>query len=148
MDPAALMLASQVMTFLTPYLSKAGEEFASQVGDAAFEQCKRLYNAVRTRFIKESPDDGGNASQALDALAKDPDMADVVEKKLARLLEADPDFAGTLQQILRSGPLQRIEIGDDSTAEGNQMRNKAGQGSQEMRAGSRSKLKDNIMEIG
>lgn len=148
MDPAALMLASQVMTFLTPYLSKAGEEFASKVGDAAFEQCKRLYNAVRARFIKESPNDAGNASQALDALAKDPDMADVVEKKLARLLEADPDFASTLQQILRSGPQQRIEIGDDSTAENNQMRNKADKGSQEMRAGSRSTLKDNIMEIG
>ncbi len=147
MDPLILTLASQVMTFITPYLTKAGEEFASKVGDAAFEQCTRLYNVVRARFINEAPNDGGNASHALDALPKDPDMAGVVETKLARLLEADPDFANTLQQMLRSGPLQSIEIGEDSTAEGNQMKNRAGEGSQTMQAGNRSTLKGNIMEI-
>ncbi len=149
MDPIALTtLASQVMALLTPYLTKAGEEFASQFGDAAFEQCKRLYDAVRARFMKEAPKDRGNAAQALDALAKDPDMASAVQTKLARILQADPDFTNTLKQILRPGPLQDIQVGEDSTAEGNQMRNREGEGSQTMRGGNRSTLKDNIMEIG
>ncbi len=149
MDPIALTtLASQVMALLTPYLTKAGEEFVSQFGDAAFEQCKRLYDAVRARFMKEAPKDRGNAAQALDALAKDPDMASAVQTKLARILQADPDFTNTLKQILRPGPLQDIQVGEDSTAEGNQMRNREGEGSQTMRGGNRSTLKDNIMEIG
>jgi hypothetical protein len=149
MDPITLTtLASQVMALLTPYLTKAGEEFASKFGDAAFEQCKRLYDAVRARFVKEAPKDGGNAAQALDALAKDPDMASAVQTKLARILQADPDFANTLKQLLRSGPLQDIQVGEDSTAIGNQMRNREGEGSQTMRGGNRSTLKDNIMEIG
>lgn len=149
MDPIALTtLASQVMALLTPYLTKAGEEFVSQFGDVAFEQCKRLYDTVRARFVKEAPKDGGNAAQALDALAKDPDMASAVQTKLARILQADPDFANTLKQILRPGPLQDIQVGDDATAEGNQMRNREGEGSQTMRGGNRATLKDNIMEIG
>jgi hypothetical protein len=147
MDPFTLALASQAMAFLTPYLTKAGEEFASKVGDAAFEQCKRLYDAVRTRFTKETPIDGGTASRALDSLAKDPDMASTVETKLARILQTDPDFANTLKQILRSGPLQSIEVGDDSTAEGNQMKNREGEGTQTMRGGNRSTLRNNSMEI-
>jgi hypothetical protein len=148
MDPFTLALASQAMAFLTPYLTKAGEEFASKFGDAAFEQCKRLYDAIRTRFTQEAPKDGGTASQALDTLAKDPDIASTVETKLARILQTDPGFANTLKQILRSGPLQSIEVGDDSTAEGNQMKNRAGEGTQTMRGGNRSTLKDNSMEIG
>ena len=149
MDPITLTtVATQVVALLTPYLTKAGEEFASKFGDAAFQQCKRLYDAVRARFVKEAPKDGGNAAQALDALAKDPDMASAVQTKLVRILQADPDFANTLKQILRSGPLQDIQVGEDSTAKGNQMRNREGEGSQTMRGGNRSTLKDNIMEIG
>src|SRR5713226_6107319 len=149
MDPIALTtLASQVVALLTPYLTKAGEEFASKFGDAAFEQCKRLYDAVRARFMKEAPKDGGNAAQALDALAKDPDMASAVQTKLVRILQADPNFAETINVILHSGPIQSIEVGDDSIAEGNQMKNRVGEGSQMMRGGNRSTLKDNSMEIG
>jgi hypothetical protein len=144
MEPLTLT----VMAFLTPFLTKAGEEFASNIGKEAFEQCKRLYDAVRARFAKEAPKDGGNAVQALDALAKDPDMASAVQAKLDRILQADPDFANTLEQILHSGPLQDIQIGEDSTAEGNQMRNREGEGSQTMHGGNRSTLKDNVMEIG
>lgn len=147
MDPFTLAIASQAMAFLTPFLTKAGEEFANKVGDAAYGQCKRLYDAVRTRFTKEAPIDGGNASLALDALAKDPDMASTVETKLARILQTDPDFANTLEQILRSGPLQSIEVGDESTAEGNQMKNRTGEGSQTMRGGNRSTLRNNSMEM-
>ena len=147
MDPFTLALASQVVALLTHFLTKAGEEFASKFGDSEFEQCKRLDYAVRTRFTEEAPKDGGTASQALDTLAKDPDIASTVEIKLARILQTDPGFANALKQILLSGPLQSVEVGDDSTAEGYQMKNMAGEGSQTMRGGNKSTLKDNSMEI-
>ena len=149
MDPIALTtLASQVMALLTPYLTKAGEEFVSQFGDAAFEQCKRLYDAVRARFIKEAPKDGGNAAQALDALAKDPDMASAVQTKLVRILQEDPDFAETINVILHSDPIQRITVGADAKVEKTHISNELGQGTQTIEGGDRATFSDISMNIG
>jgi hypothetical protein len=153
MDASALdaatiaALTSQTITILTPFAAKAEEAFAGKVGEAAFEQGKRLYEAIRSRFAKEP--DHGKSSKVLDNFTADPDEYTInLENKLLTLLQADPDFARILSQILQSGPIQSIEIGDDAIAEGNSMKNRLGKGSQTMRGGRGSRLSHNTQEMG
>ena len=149
MDP--MTLATLVLAQLSPYIAKAGEEFASKVGDAAFEQGKRLYEALRARFTKETPQDGGKASQKLEELKEDPDVAATVQTKLARILEADPDFANTLKQILQSGPagpIQDMDFADDATVTDTHMDTDRGNSLQKMKGGRRSKFNNVTMKAG
>ncbi len=146
MDPVTL--ATLVMAQLTPYIAKAGEEFASKVGDAAFEQGKRLYEALHARFAKEAPKDGGKASQKLEELKEDPDVKATVETKLARILEADPDFANTLKQILQSGPagpIQDMDFADDVTVTDTHMDTEQDKSLQKMKGGKGSKFNNVTM---
>ena len=148
MDPITLTtVATQVVAILTSLFSKVGESIATKFGEDAYEKSKHLYEVVRDRFAKK--DDGGSASKALQNFVDEPQVyGNVFKEILLPLLQADPNFAETINEILHSGPIQRIEVGDDSTAEGNQMKNRAGEGSQIMRGGNRSTLKDNKMEMG
>ena len=114
MDPATL--ASLALTILSPYIAEVGKEFATKVGDAAFEQAKRLYDAIHARFAKVAPKDEGRASDALETFKKDPDNAATVETKLVRILQDDPDFARELSQIVQSGPIQILTVRRHSRA--------------------------------
>ena len=148
MDAATIAaLVPQVIAILTPFVGKAGEAIATKAGEAVFAQGQRIYNAIHVRFSKES--DGGKASKVLQNFADDPEEYQInLQNKLAALLQTDPDFAATLNQIMQSGPIQHIELSDNSLAEGNQMKNTARQGSQTIRAEKGSTAKDNSMEIG
>ena len=53
MDPVTL--AGLAITTLSPYIAEVGKEVATKVGDAAFEQAQRLYDAIRARFAKRLP---------------------------------------------------------------------------------------------
>ena len=145
MDP--FTLATQVIAVLSPFLAKAGEAVATQAGDTLFAQGKRLYKAVHARFAQEAPADGGKASQALDNFVKDPDNASVVETKLRRLLQTDPNFANTLSQIIQTGASQEITFGHDAKAKDFQMRNTTGEGSQQLHTGDRPNLEGFTVEI-
>jgi hypothetical protein len=139
-------LAMSILKNFVPFLAKAEEAVANKAGEAVFEQGKRIYEAIRTRFAKEA--DGGKTNKVLENFTDDPEeYAPNLQNKLLSLLRADPDFANTLTQIIQAGPVQSIEIGDDSVAESNQMRNRKGQGSQTMHGKDRTQFKNNIMEI-
>lgn len=114
MDPVTL--AGLAITTLSPYIAEVGKEFATKAGDAAFEQAKRLYDAIHARFAKEAPKDEGRASEALETFKKDSDNAATVQTKLARILQDDPDFAHELSQIVQSGPRQSLTVRGDSRA--------------------------------
>ena len=145
MDP--FTLATQVMALLSPFIAKVGEAVATKTGDALFEQGKRLYEAIHARFAREVSVDGGKASQALDNFVKDPDNASVVETKLLRLLQTDPNFANTLSQIIQTGASQEITFGHDAKAKDFQMRNTTGEGSQQFHTGDRPNLEGITVEI-
>ncbi len=148
MDATAIaVLTTQAITMLTPFAAKVEEAVAGKVGDAAFEQGKRLYEAIRSRFAKEP--DSGKTSKVLANFVDDPDEYTInLENKLHTLLQDDPDFAHILSQIVESGPKQSIEIGDNAVAKGNSMKNRLSKGSQSMKGGNSSLFDGNTMEMG
>ena len=138
MDSATL--ANQVMTILTPivpYLSSAGTAVAAKIGEDVYQQAKTLYEAVRTRFARESD---SRASKALQAFVEDTDLASAVEIKLQRLIEADATFAETLRQIIQAGPRMTLTV-EESQARLIRMTNKTGTGTQDIRG-----IKGSIIE--
>lgn len=146
MDAAALTsLVIGIITPLLPYLSSAGTAIAGKVGEAVYEEGKHLFEAMRTRFAKEA--DGGKASLALDTFVSDPDYRSVVEKKLFSILQADPDFAQQLHQIIKSGPRQSLTIEEEAEARHIRMTNTLGTGTQDITGGKRAKIEDVEMNI-
>ncbi|MBV9689399.1 MAG: hypothetical protein JO202_06785 [Ktedonobacteraceae bacterium] len=144
----AATLTNQVMTALAPivpYLSSAGTAIAGKVGEDVYQQGKKLYEAIRTRFAKEP--DGGKASKALQAFVDDPDVSGAVEIKLQRLIQSDPAFADTLRQIIHAGPQQVIDATDAATVRKNTMKNMQRHGFQGIRASGEALVEENEQTI-
>ncbi len=144
----AVTLTTQVMTILTPvlpYLTSAGTAIAGKIGEDTYQQAKKLYETIRTRFAKE-PDDG-KASKALQAFVDDPDLSGSIEIKLQRLIQSDPHFANTLHQIILTGPRQSLTADEDAEVRRIRMTNTAGSGDQDIKGGKRSKIEDVEMNI-
>ena len=148
MDPITFtMVATQVVAILTPFFSKVGESIATKFGEDAYEASKHLYEVVRDRFAKI--DDGGRASKALQNFADDPQVyGNVFEGILLPSLQADPGFTGTINQILHTGPIQRIVVGEDAKVADIQMNNEYGQALQTIEGGDRTTFSDVSMNIG
>jgi hypothetical protein len=148
MDPITLsMVATQVVAILTPFFSKVGESIATKFGEDAYDASKHLYEVVRDRFAKK--DDGGKASRALQNFADDPQLyGNVFKEILLPSLQTDPGFADKLNQILNTGPIQRIIVGEDAKVEDTHMTNEYGQGIQTIAGGDRSTFSDVSMNIG
>lgn len=147
MDPTTL--TNEVMKSLAPvvpYLSTAGAAIATKVGEDVYERGKKLYEAIRARFAKE-PDD--KASNALQAYVDDPDLAGSIEIKLQRLIQNDPSFAETLQQIMRAhaGPQQVIDVSDNADVSENKLKTSQKSGFQGIRASGESVAKKNELTI-
>lgn len=143
MDPATLTVfaTTALSTFFGQMVVGAG----TKAGEDAWEQAKRIYEAIKTRFSKEQDD--GKASRALTAMADDPDVSDSVKIKLARILESDSAFKLLLEQIIQSGPQQTLTIEEEAEARRIRMRIQGGIGTQDIHAGKRSKIEDVDMGI-
>ncbi len=147
MDPATL--AAMVVTALSPYIAKAGEEFATKIGDAAFEQGKRLYAAIHARFTREADKGDDTLTDVLENYQRKPTIySGTLQSVLIPLLEDDPTFAQTLAQIVQSGPIQSMDFAEDANIEDTHMDNEYGKGSQKMKTGNRSRFKNVSMNIG
>src|SRR5579864_4804447 len=154
MDPFALTaltaLASQVVGILAPlipFFTKATDAVANKVGEDVYEQVKHLYGVIHTRFAKEA--DNGKSSKVLQNFAEDPkEYAPNLENKLLLLLQADPNFANTLSQIIKTGPLQEMNFGDDASLEDVHQDIERGQGTQSMEAGERARFKNVTQNVG
>jgi len=144
MDPVTL--AGLAIAALSPYIAKMGEEIATKVGDAAFDQAQRLYQAIHARFAKEP--DGGKASRQLEEFKQDSDVANTVQTKLVRMLQDDPAFAQTLAQIVQSGPKQNLTVRGYSSAKDTDMSNATSSGTQEALVEDHSTIEGTRQRIG
>lgn len=144
---ALTALASQVVGILTPFFSKVGETIATKFGEDAYQASKHLYEVVHNRFAKK--DDAGRASRALQNFADDPQLyGDVFKEMLIPLLQADPNFAETINVILHTGPIQRITVGANAKVEDTHMSNIMGQGTQTIEGGDGSTFSEVSLNIG
>jgi hypothetical protein len=109
MDPTTIgALASSVVAVLAPYLAKAGEEFAKEVGKTASSKMGDLYQAVKARLHGHPA--AAEALADVEATPDDEDAQAALRLQLKKQMEADGAFADTLRRLLE-------EIGrDEQTA--------------------------------
>jgi hypothetical protein len=142
------------MPLLLPFLGGIGGAIATgaatDAGDTIYqkgkEQGKHLFEAMRDRFAGEN--DGGSATRALQSFTTgDLDYSSVVQTKLERLLRDDPGFADDLVEIIRSGPLQSLIVGEEATAREIDISNTLGAGTQKIQTGKGSLVEGVSMNI-
>ncbi len=146
-------LASVVMNLLTSLAPVAGTAIATKIGEDAYsaakDQIRRLYEAVRKRFAHEQ--DGGKATQALQTFVEEGDLdyQSVVNAKLIRILQLDPDFARELSQFLQNQQVQQIvRAAEEAQVSDVHMENSLGRGQQEVDAGMKATVTGITMHIG
>lgn len=82
------------LTPLSPYLTKAGESLASEIGKATLKKGQELYGTLCKKAEQEKDK---QTQQALALLGKEPqNMLPVLQERLAHLAESDPAFAQAL----------------------------------------------------
>jgi hypothetical protein len=116
MDP--LTLAAGAIALLSPYLAKAGAEFAGEAGKAAWQLASRLLGRIRLAVQGSPPE-----RQALEQFAAGASgSAAPAQAMLQGVLQADPQLAEDVSQLLREvkqlGPavvvVQRIKEAEDA----------------------------------
>jgi len=115
MDP--LTFAPALLSLLTPYLIKAGEKAAEEVGKALPQRAAQLWQALRQKFDAKPA-----AAEALTDLAhnpEDPDTQAAFRKEARKAAEQDPawlqQMTGLLQQAQREAQQTLKITGDDNT---------------------------------
>src|SRR6266566_7848506 len=114
MDPAILDLATKAVAVLLPFVTKGAEEFASKVGDAAYEKAKTLLSTLKQRWSGDK-----EANDSLIRFEQKPEryrlvLEDILQEKLAEDHDLAVQVARLLQEI---GPtleiIQQMEEGKD-----------------------------------
>lgn len=96
MDAAAIgALASAVVSILAPYLAKAGEEFAKEVGKSASEKMGAVYEMVKTRFKRRPA--AAEALADFEASPEDNDTQAALRLQLKKEMDNDPEFGDELR---------------------------------------------------
>jgi hypothetical protein len=91
-------IATAVIALLSPYLAKAGEEAAKQVGNAAWKKMAEIHQIIKTRFKKEKDD---FPAKTLEQFEKDPKKRKgAMQDVLVEILEKDPELAKSLLNLL------------------------------------------------
>jgi hypothetical protein len=103
MDP--LTIATSVVTILGPYVSKAGEEFAKAVGQAAVDKASKLLGWLKDSFAGDA-----SATKDLTRFERDPKSFELGLKEAIReKAEADPAFAQeATRRVADIGPVITI----------------------------------------
>ncbi len=97
MDISAITTA--VITVLSPYLVKTGEEVAKKVGVAAWEKATEIHQSIKARFKKE---EDSFPAQALEQFEKNPEKRKgAMEDALKEVLAKDPEFSESLVGLLK-----------------------------------------------
>jgi hypothetical protein len=118
MDPATL--AAGAIALLTPYLAKAGTEFAGEAGKAAWRLAGRLLDRLQSA-VRDKP----RQQKTLEDFSSEPSSsAAATQEMLKRMLEKDRTLAGEvdsiLQEVKRLGPsvsvVQRMKEAEDVVA--------------------------------
>jgi hypothetical protein len=111
-DPILVTLAAQAVTLLAvPFV----QGVAKQVGQDAFTQAKTLLATVRDRFRQ---DGNATALQTLDLFEGDPEtFSDALTRLLVPALEAHPEWAAEIRQMLAQPASQEIIARNNSVIE-------------------------------
>jgi hypothetical protein len=91
-------IAVAILAPLSPYLAKAGEKVAEEVGKAIFEQGQALWSAIRLKFARDHDDE---AQRTMSRFAERPAAAsEALVAQVASKAESDPDFRETLDELV------------------------------------------------
>jgi hypothetical protein len=94
MDPATLAVAA--LSFVTPYLA----DFAKNLGsDAAFEGAKSVWGWIKGKLTSAA---GAEAVSDAERDSKDAANAQALQAALTKALNADPDAAKALEDLLKT----------------------------------------------
>ncbi len=93
----ASLLATDAVALLAPYIARAGNRAADDLGDGAASSVRRLYAAVRDR-IKATP--GADVLDHLSGGVKDVYHLDALRGILAEAIEKDPEFLSALAPLV------------------------------------------------
>jgi hypothetical protein len=117
------ILSETVVIFLAPFLpyllkvgEKATEEIGENVGAAAWEQAKALWNNLSSK-LKNKP----TAQEAMQDLAKSPNDEDaitILRIQLKKLLDKDTELTQELTRIMEQKVVQRVLAERDSSVRG------------------------------
>jgi hypothetical protein len=116
MDPAMIGLATKALAVLLPFVSKSAEEFATQVGDAAYDKAKALLSTIKQKWSRDK-----EATETLARFEEKPERyKTVVEDILQEKLAEDHDLAAQIARLLQEmGPtlevIQQMEEGKNIT---------------------------------
>jgi hypothetical protein len=116
MDPAIIDISTKVLAVLLPFVTKGAEEFASKVGDAAYEKAKALLTVLRQKWSGDK-----EATESLALFEGKPERYKLVlEDILQEKLSEDKDLASELSHLLQEmGPtldiIQTIDEGKEIT---------------------------------
>ncbi len=116
MDQAIVDLATKVVAVLLPFVSKGAEEFATKLGDTAYEKAKTLLSTLKQRWLGDT-----EATESLVLFEQKPERYQtVLEEILQEKLVEDKDLASQVFQLLQEmGPtleiFQRMEEGEGIT---------------------------------
>ncbi len=101
MDPVTIAsIASSATALLIPYLTKAGEKAAEEVGRKLPEQVGKVWHAITARFRGKAPAE--EAVKNLVANPEDQDNEASFRKELRKLIASDAAFAGELAELLKA----------------------------------------------
>jgi hypothetical protein len=106
-------LATQVVSFLSPHLVKAGEKTVGQISDALPEAAGKVWQAIVGRFKGRAAAE--EAVKDVVAQPQDDDSLAALRKELRKVLEAEPTFGDELTRLLSSA---EREAGDTITQTG------------------------------
>jgi hypothetical protein len=122
MDPATVVLATKVIAVLAPFVAKGAEEFASKVGEAAFEKAKAILTALKKKWSKDE-----DATATLALFEKKPEryetaLQDVLQEKLSQdehlkeqlshIIEGMGPTIEVLQQMKKAEQVKGATFGD------------------------------------
>lgn len=145
----SVVLTRLAIEILTPYArmfpqsisSPSSVHHASFGRNPLYSQGQRLYDALCARFTVET--DGGKASQTLEQFIEDPqDYSPLMEKKIYLLLQTDPDFHEELQEIIQTGPHQKLTSAGEAEVDRLRKINSLGIGRQDIRGEKRSTIEN------
>lgn len=97
MEPIST-IAMTTVAILVPFFKEAGKSFASKAGEAAWNKCEDIYQAIRTRFQGKTV-----AEEALEDFKKNPEDEDyqgALRKEIRKTLEGDKLFYDQLSKML------------------------------------------------
>jgi len=150
MEPQTL--AQQAVAFLTPflpYLLKAGEKAAEEVGkklgEAAWEKAKALWGKLRPNV--EAKPAAREAATDVAANPQDGDAQATLRHQLKKLLAEDETLAAEVARLLESEVVQRVLVEQGAQVRGVEQQAQGGPTTQEVIARDKDSVVEDIKQI-